>query len=212
MLLKDDISFNIPVVPLVHKSTDSPCYDMVLRAYMPKKYNNKLNEIILGTYTFTINGSLIFHQYINAFSVKTSDLDQIKYIVETLNEVYYSYHNMNTLDYKTINNLKYKDVYDTIYVNNIVINNGCAYINNIIRRNILFMEKVKDISKDMVFVIQPILRVGSEKKSRRPWYNGINGSYGHIKYKIITINGVDLNGVDLNGDTDISLLEKVVNI
>jgi hypothetical protein len=206
MLLKDDISFNTPVIPLVLKSTNSLWYNMVLKAYMPKKYNNKLNEIILGTYTFTINASLIFHNY-DAFSIKTYDLDQIKYIVETLNEVYYSYHNMNTLDYKTINNLVYKDVYDTVYTNNIVINNGCAYINNIInniiRWNIPFMEKVKDT----VFVIQPILRVGSKKKSRRPWYNGINGSYGHIKYKIITINGVDLNG-----DTDISLLEKVVNI
>lgn len=143
------------------------------------KYHIFLDELNWGVPEFQINGyiSQNFHRY-NITICDNIDIDKIKHIKNLIFNFYFRYHGKppKSPHPHTPNLTQY-------YIDHLAIDDvkNIAYINKFLSNNM----SIDIVDQRMLFTIQVQPRI-AKKIKRHHWFNGNNGSYGHVYYKIVS--------------------------
>lgn len=190
MLLTNTISLNDNVQPILIDAKYGFSI-LKLKELQTMKYNNKMNDYNLGEFAFTMSGKIV-NSILN-IKIKnfiTHDIKQLNYLVDILEKVYWKHHKVDNAEYmKSFYKNRRCRIKDhnkmNIYRNNICIDNDIGYIYNLITPYNINLY----LNKEMIFTIQPEMRIGSSTKNNQ-WYDGINGTYGHIKYRFSIVEPI----------------------
>lgn len=149
---------------------------------LPNQYHYYLRELRWGEYVFNITGQLL-HTFSSNYNILTNDLDTINVVQSLLLHIYYMYHH----SHPTV---------PSSYHNHLVIDDTkhIAFINSCKSRGHSPRWLDPFINLKYMFTVKIIFRIAKSQSdfeyvgSYDEWFDGINGSYGHVYFNILKVD------------------------